>query len=84
MGLPNIANVKFKKGVGALDLEKVISEYKLTKMFPDKESSSDLELSRLYVLDIRQGGTESLKELKEKYGNLLEYAELPPERRLIR
>ncbi len=84
MGLSNTANVKFKSGISSTDLEKVVSEYKLTKMFPDKESSSDLELSRLYVLDIRQGGMNSLKDIKEKYGSLIEYAELPAERRLIR
>ncbi len=80
---PKIANVKFKIDVSASDLEKVVSEYKLTKLFPEKEFSSDLELSRLYFVNLVQGKeTELVKEIKEKYGSLLEYVEIPPLRKL--
>lgn len=82
--VPKIANVKFKPDVNASDLENVVSEYKLTKTFPEKEFSSDLELSRLYVLDISKGnGNKLVKELRKKYQSLLEYVSIPPARKLM-
>ena len=82
--------VAFKPDTSFSDIEKILENYKYTKVFsnkdfnPNSKNKDDRVLARLYLINTgKRKETEVLDELNNKYSSLVEYIELISARKLI-
>jgi len=75
--------VGLRQGADISRIEELLKQHKHTKVFPDKTDDSD-ELSRMYVFSVPVGKEiETAQKVRELYKDIVKYAQIIPNRKLL-